>query len=1846
MTGARVGGGRLRVDAARAVDKLRDYQLADPVLWVLEVIRAAVLAGATRIDVYGDTDDVVVSWEGPPLAPDEPTRLFEELVDPAPAAARRHLRLLATGVNSALGTEPRWVDVVRCDGTGELSAVRYAPRLLERRGDVAEGLRSLAVEPRAPSPRAPARGGMVHLRRFPLLSAMPVLVGIGGPPELGAVRRACDDLSVPLTINGRSQLGRERSHEDLLRLELGEGLEGFLALIDPTFAEDEGRLEVAELGVQLARYALPWQGQAERRDKVPLRLYVDAPRMPTNASRSAVRIEEPPVSDALARAKKLLPELVARLVRELGDAPEHPWSPTQRERLRAAALALLAAAVAGERWRERVCALATQGDYGVAVAPLTDVPLLRDALGRRRSAASFARRTGADVAWYALDPVPEALAPWLGEVLWVPPGDPAARLFGGTPPPSAKALVQRARRADVARARWLREPTRPASIPPSRGHLVSVPLKPPHAALRSVVPKDAFAVPGIAGEVVLLDPRVGGTSRVSLCVEGRELESVPLDLPVPVVAVAHAPSLRASPDYRGVERDEAFDAVLRAVRAAVVVACEALAWHRLGKPRRARATLRADWVARPDGPQGEALCALVRGGLAVAIDLVPPARVVASTTPLLDASIVRTRGGPSRSLRALIDQARDGVVPWIALDAAGVFPGPGRVQEIESWEVAIYERLLGSLALVDYGRAVGLPVVDVFALSVPAGSAALRIDESHRRAHVAWTEREAAIDLLHVGRRLSSRPSRGTVSRCHVAVDDARLVPDPSFRALRSGDHDYPVAAWERSLAAAYVDALTGAPPANLALEASAPAQAHVAWRALVAMLEAVEPLELLGRERLARLRAAPLVAVQGEHERVSLDELERRHGEGALLFIQPTAITVSSTLELGDFHPARLTTEEARAFARVLRRPFEEAGDELERRVTRARRAEALARHRRTSPPPLPEWTAEGLCLEGRGFRRAYVAFAPFSAQSSIEVWVEGRPFARRFAEGPPLRVCLLFDEDALDERFAALGPNAERAVGHVSKRGARELLADLASRTPSALVEWPPARALAAAWAESRRQAKADRQLAARLAAVPAFRSLQGEPLSVEEASTEQGALRIARWDEPWLGSVESRASVYDHGVIRLPTDEDEAAALRVILDALARGGTRDVTGSVARLQAERRIERGLVRAPRLPAVVDTRFRYDLADLLADDPETAEVLGLGEAAFARGSRAKLYLFHAGAQHEVVELDLVPPVAVAAESPLAPRGAPRSPRVRERLEAAMRAVTALVMRRVVDGTPGPQLPPWVRRELRASLLVGGTDTHFDRLADTPLFETTSGAWVSPAALRAQRERFGALWWVPPSAVGEPLDEQRVALRLEPEEARRLGGMLELVEASRELELDRRARVNLQRPPVPSLEPTEAERGHALSILRLEPELDEASHGVVLLLRPGRGARALHLHRELRGLGATTDPAHWPSLARMEDPSLTPNRVWDGVESTAALSRLRQRVRAAVDAELLRLLPTPSRKLACLRARAVPRELLGLSEGVVLEGVVWLEHERPTAEPGRLALVDARGERELSPTREGRPLPIFGTLWLSSGSFGTELGPRLASVLYGRMIEKLASWVGEAESSSLELAHLIHAVSDRALAPSAVEGPLPCFGERAITLEELSERARGGGRVVLARSDEEESVRAAQLEGEPVLYDDGSPVAEALRNALEGTLVPFRDALRARVFDERSEPLAAPRRATVLEVGGAAERPLSSEERLQRLLAEGARDAGLGQVQRVTLLGRARPLVAFEGSALLVAAQHPSVVSLAGALASASPSASSMLALLLARAVGELRRADEVGVETEHAVLRALLERR
>ncbi|HLM72194.1 MAG TPA: hypothetical protein VK459_05875, partial [Polyangiaceae bacterium] len=106
-----VARGKIRVDARRAVEKLREHLLVDLHLYTLEIARAAAAGGATWVDIGHDADEVSLTFDGEPLDEGTMIRLLDHVLADAPDAAARRTRLLAMGVNAALGLSPAHVDI-------------------------------------------------------------------------------------------------------------------------------------------------------------------------------------------------------------------------------------------------------------------------------------------------------------------------------------------------------------------------------------------------------------------------------------------------------------------------------------------------------------------------------------------------------------------------------------------------------------------------------------------------------------------------------------------------------------------------------------------------------------------------------------------------------------------------------------------------------------------------------------------------------------------------------------------------------------------------------------------------------------------------------------------------------------------------------------------------------------------------------------------------------------------------------------------------------------------------------------------------------------------------------------------------------------------------------------------------------------------------------------------------------------------------------------------------------------------------------------------------------------------------------------------------------------------------------------------------------------------------------------------------------------------------------------------------------------------------------------------------------------------------------------------------------
>jgi hypothetical protein len=289
--------GRFTLDVAKAREKMKKYQLADPYHYVLAVVRAAVAAGAHRVVVRCDANDCHLLWEGPGLEAALLEQLFSALFLPRDESLEP-LRELAIAANAALGLDPAWVRVETWTGQGgarlELwpSGQKFEP---------------LSLQSESPRPT----GVAIHVReRHALRVLKKILAGWWSMPEAAALQRCCRLAPIPVEVNGRLVNGEADLGPCLLtRRFRQEGVEALVGL--PLEAPDISHLDIVLHGVTLSRKAVKLGTVPE------VAGVVWAGHLTRNLSSSDV-VEDAHYARLLTLVRAFCRELVAELARTCG----------------------------------------------------------------------------------------------------------------------------------------------------------------------------------------------------------------------------------------------------------------------------------------------------------------------------------------------------------------------------------------------------------------------------------------------------------------------------------------------------------------------------------------------------------------------------------------------------------------------------------------------------------------------------------------------------------------------------------------------------------------------------------------------------------------------------------------------------------------------------------------------------------------------------------------------------------------------------------------------------------------------------------------------------------------------------------------------------------------------------------------------------------------------------------------------------------------------------------------------------------------------------------------------------------------------------------------------------------------------------------------------------------------------------------------------------------------------------------------------------------------------------------------------------------------------------------------
>ncbi len=221
--------GEFTLDRDKAREKMRRYQLASPQAYVTELIQAAVLRGASRIEVAVDADDTVVRFDGPAFSAAELDELWSSVFTSGATRDVRALRQLAIGVNGALGRNPRWVTL-----TSAGDDFRAAAHMELRPG------RKDRIEVR-PAKRP---GTRIHVKKRLSVGRISDFVDnlFGDHPEEQRIRKYCRYCETPVILEGE-RVSHGRSVDDLVAgVEIDQDGVAGVAGFEPSAARSEMRI--------------------------------------------------------------------------------------------------------------------------------------------------------------------------------------------------------------------------------------------------------------------------------------------------------------------------------------------------------------------------------------------------------------------------------------------------------------------------------------------------------------------------------------------------------------------------------------------------------------------------------------------------------------------------------------------------------------------------------------------------------------------------------------------------------------------------------------------------------------------------------------------------------------------------------------------------------------------------------------------------------------------------------------------------------------------------------------------------------------------------------------------------------------------------------------------------------------------------------------------------------------------------------------------------------------------------------------------------------------------------------------------------------------------------------------------------------------------------------------------------------------------------------------------------------------------------------------------------------------------------------------------------------------------
>jgi hypothetical protein len=1654
--------GTVLVDPRKAVEKLRAHQLAQPGLYVLEVVRAATLLGARALTLENDSDDLVLAWEGPAPRGDALCALLDHLFD----ANDRALRLLAVAVNAALGLRPAFVDLYTTEhpdlAEGTAARVRYTAD----EGVLGAGMLTAVPRPKPLSPK----GFMLHVRERFGAAVMAEWLR-REPSETALLRARLLAPRVRVDREGNALRAPAPAVVATVHLEGGSGITGSLHLLaDP---RTPGAMHLCELGVLLERRDLQSSALSSARRArfaeaaLPLHLAVDADALDTNISRSQVDLDR---GLGAALGRRWPGALTALVSAALAKVSALPVDDDTRRAGEESLLALVLWAH-GERWPE--AALRETRDpapevlepgalHDALLAPLLDAPLLPTPFGARTSLRALAASRGQWAAWTDASPLPAELAPFLRDVVWSPSTRPVLRALLSCVSMRNGARAHAEARESAKRLRALMaHPARPVRVAGADD-----------ALLRAAF-DDGDA---LKGELAVLPPGAApGSLTATVFLDGRPFCEAPLGpCALPVRVAVQSAALSPRPSFDGVLDDAGLRQVSRALRDHLLRTLgEAFTRGALrGATAEARAALaRGAWLeCRAVIEDGDVARPTLRG-----FAQSHPALHDAPAWPTTDGAFASTKDLVARAHappRAVLtgdprSGARDDGTPVFALDGAHRRCLTALVDADVRWVDA--RRFLPPRRSDSPGEVATASLQGTSYAWCELRGARARLSVS------AAPGNKSTLLLLHAGWVVHTRARTERLGPSVVALEDDALLPLEDGAAAPSPEALALVARAEHLLAATLCDALTGDARARDALRwRDDPERVLAARRFLLAALARLDDAAGDDAALRARIESVPLVPQwrAGALRDVSVaslrDALTRRGAREQGFLVEPPR-----GIDDEDFAPLLLPTRELQLrVAEALGVKLVSAEASLRAlQVTRGRRE--FRKLLRAKPRVRLHDSVDGLAPQAlpHDVVDACWAVSPDLPVGAVQVTLDDAVVVTDpgGAPGTPLLLRVALRDDALltdDLRAltrdgAALLPPLLKAAREAAAEAA---LAHLeAGKEPSpahrrVLLQW-----LAALGRKDRLPPTLSRE---QLRGAPLWRDLAGRPMSLHEASDERGVPRVVLGlASPWLPPAPGEPD--DAPTLALASQLDLDAAR-----ALSRK-VRDVSVDARITLRRREFARGDALSVRLPG--EPAAPWATARLEPHCPDN----GRGEARLVQRRRGiEVSLFESGSIVKKITLDAPIALDVALAAPdLDPASATARLLalgfVEVCLGAARRMLDALLESRA-------QIPAWVERSLRWHLCTAPARS--ERASRVAAFLDSRGVPMSLRDMESQRDTHSLVAYVttaPDEAVTPQHRDRRVAV-LDREEVAWLSAWLPMMDYAPD---PRRG------PHGAALVPRRA-RAHHRRARRAEARAPGGPRRP-RRRRRGRGAAAA-LGRGRRERGPLVPPPPPPgSLVDLRAVALPRGprgahaharaATTAALKTTTPTARPRALAARAVRGVLDRALAPP--KGASLAALPVhegrsPAMSAGVAQAV---GTLWLTAD---AAPGEISVVVGTTRTAVSATlpreKRGDPevhAPIGGTLWLRRGA-GTKreawepLVRKLVAWSWRRLLE---AWIADARVDPADdhaRTHLLRAGLADHLGGTAADLARRAVLPGGLTVHRAVTLARQGHRLAVRRPDD------------------------------------------------------------------------------------------------------------------------------------------------------------------------------